>query len=169
MKLFFKAKPVLDEREMMDMYRIEHHGLWAMYTLLCTAVVIQLLLGAPPVQMAGEIAVILIVSVGMIIAYARRGIWDDSSRPDVRGNAVYSAVSSVGVALVVLAGERNPAFAALAGAVMFLLCFGLLSVLMRYVQRRQEAQSRALEEESDEESEQESSVTSTDKGDLRNE
>ena len=38
-----RKKTVLDEREMMEMYRIEHRGLWAMYTLLCATVVAQLL------------------------------------------------------------------------------------------------------------------------------
>ena len=30
MKLYLKQKTVLDEREMQEMYRIEHRGRWAM-------------------------------------------------------------------------------------------------------------------------------------------
>ena len=56
-----KGKPVLDEREMQEMYRIEHRGLWLMYGLLCAAVVIQMIMGAPLAQMAGELAVVLTV------------------------------------------------------------------------------------------------------------
>ena len=74
MNLYLKTKNVLDEREMQEVYRIEHRGMWGMYTLLCAAVVLQMLFGAGFAQVAGEAAVIAVVSVGMIVAYARRGI-----------------------------------------------------------------------------------------------
>ena len=83
MKLYLKTKNVLDERETQEMYRIEHRGMWGMYALLCAAVVVQMLFGAGFAQVAGEAFVIAVVSVGMIIAYARRGIWDADARPSV--------------------------------------------------------------------------------------
>ena len=147
MKLFLRTKTVLDERETLELYRIEHRGLWAMYTLLCAAVIVQLLFGAGAAQLAGEVFVIAVTSVGLVIAYARRGIWDAHARPSTRGNAVYSALCAVGVGVIVLGRRRNPGIALCAGAAMFALCFALLTLLMRYVQHRQEAQSRALEEE----------------------
>ena len=147
MKLYLKTRSVLDERELQEMYRIEHRGLWAMYALLCATVVAQLLFGADFAQMGGELFVIGAVSVGLIIAYARRGIWDTDARPSTRGNAVYSALSAAGVGVIVLGRRANPWIALAAGAAMFALCFVLLTLLMRYVQRRQEAQSRALEDD----------------------
>ena len=72
MKLCLRQKTVLDEREMQEMYRIEHRGLWAMYTLLCAAVVVQLFFGAGFAQIAGEVCVISLVSVAMIVACAPR-------------------------------------------------------------------------------------------------
>ena len=101
MKLYLKTRPALDERELQEMYRIEHRGRWAMYTLLCATVVVQLLFGADLAQMGGELFVIGAVSVGLIIAYARRGIWDTDARPSTRGNAVYSALSAAGVGVIV--------------------------------------------------------------------
>ena len=109
--------------------------------------VVQLLFGADLAQMGGELFVIGAVSVGLIIAYARRGIWDTDARPSTRGNAVYSALSAAGVGVIVLGRRANPWIALAAGAAMFALCFVLLTLLMRYVQRRQEAQSRALEDD----------------------
>ena len=159
MKLYLKTRPVLDERELQEMYRIEHRGLWAMYTLLCATVVAQLLFGADFAQMGGELFVIGVVSVGLIIAYARRGIWDAHARPSTRGNAVYSVISAIGVGVIVLGRRRNAAIALAAGVAMFALCFLLLTLLMRYVQRRQEAQSHVLENETDDETDDE-----TDKG-----
>lgn len=147
MKLYLKTKTVLDEREMQEMYRIEHRGLWGMYTLLCAVVVAQMLFGADVAQMAGELFVIAVTSVALIAAYARRGIWDANARPSVKGNAAYAAISSVGVAVVVLGRHAGAAAALGAGIVMFALCFTLLCLLMKYVQHRQEAQSRSLEDE----------------------
>ena len=147
MKRLFEAKPVLDEREMQEMYRIDHAALWATVSLLCAAVIVQLLLGADFAQMAGELVVLCVAAVGMFIAYARRGIWDESSRPSLAGNAVCAAVSAVGVALVTLLVGKRVLRAALAGVVTFILCFLLLTLLMRYVKRRQEKQGEALEDE----------------------
>ena len=140
MKLYLRTKSVLDERETLEMYRIEHRGLWGMYTLLCASVVAQLLFGADAAQLAGT-------SVALIVAYARRGIWDAHARPSARGNAVYSALSSLGVAVIVLGRRGSLAWAVGAGAAMFALCFLLLTLLMAYVQRRQEQESRELEDD----------------------
>ena len=159
MKLYLKTRSVLDERELQEMYRIEHRGLWAMYALLCATVVAQLLFGADFAQMGGELFVIGVVSVGLIIAYARRGIWDAHARPSTKGNAVYSVISAIGVGVIVLGRRRNAAIALAAGVAMFALCLVLLTLLMRYVQRRQEAQNHVLENETDDETDDE-----TDKG-----
>ena len=159
MKLYLKTRSVLDERELQEMYRIEHRGLWAMYALLCATVVAQLLFGADFAQIVGELFVIGVVSVGLIIAYARRGIWDAHARPSTKGNAVYSVISAIGVGVIVLGRRRNAAIALAAGVAMFALCLVLLTLLMRYVQRRQEAQSHVLENETDDETDDE-----TDKG-----
>ena len=102
MKLKLRSKPVLDEREMQDMNRIEHAGFWGMYALLCAVIIVQILMGAEAVQLAGEVITVALVSVALIIAYARGGIWDAGARPSRRGNAVYAAVSAVCVALIVL-------------------------------------------------------------------
>ena len=89
-----KKKPVLDEREMLEMYRIEHHGFWLLYGLLCAAVTLQLLMGCALGQMAGELAALLVVSVVMIIAHARQGIWEADARPSVRGNTATALMAA---------------------------------------------------------------------------
>ena len=142
-----KGKTVLDEREMQEMYRIEHRGLWLMYGLLCAAIVLQMLLGAPLVQMAGELIVVMAVSIVMIVSNARHGIWDESARPSVRGNAQTALLAGVAVAAVVAAVKRNVLLGLGAGAVMFALCFVLLGMLMAYMRRRQKKQDEALEDE----------------------
>lgn len=141
-----KRKPsVLDEREMLEMYRMEHFGLWLMYGLLCAAVVVQMLLGAPIEQMAGELAVILISSVAMVIANVRRGIWDTNSRPSVRGNAAYSLGAGVCVAVLLIAKSGNVPAALLAGLCTTALVFAALTLLMRYMLQKQAKEEKDLD------------------------
>ena len=142
-----KGKPVLDEREMQEMYRIEHRGLWLMYGLLCAAVVIQMIMGAPLAQMAGELIVVLTVSVVMIVSNARHGIWDENARPSVRGNAQTALLAGAVVAAVVSMMKRDVLLGMAAGAAMFVLCFALLGLLMAYMSRRQKCRDEALDDE----------------------
>ena len=138
MKLYLKTKNVLDERETQEMYRIEHRGLWGMYALLCAAGFAQI---------AGEAFVIAVVSVGMIAAYARHGIWDADARPSTRGNAVYALFCALGVTAITFGLHESVGKALLFGAAAFILCFALLSLLMVYVKKRQKQQSDELDDE----------------------
>lgn len=140
-----RKKPVLDEREMMEMYRVEHFGLWLMYALLCAAVLVQLLAGATMSQMAGELAVIVVTSFAMVIANVRHGIWDENSRPSTRGNAGYSVGAGVCVAGLLMVIKGNIAAALMAGLCAGALCFAALTLLMRYMLSRQARTEKELE------------------------
>ena len=140
-----KKKPVLDEREMLDMYRAEHFGLWLVYGLLCASILLQLLMGAEMMQMAGELAVLIISSIAMVIANVRYGIWDMDARPSVRGNVVYAAASGVCVLVVLAIVSRNILAAMAAGLAAAVLCFAALTLSMRYMQKRQERQEAELD------------------------
>ena len=136
-----RKPPVLDEREMLEMYRVEHFGLWLMYALLCIAIVVQLLLGAKLSQMAGELAVVIIASAAMVVQNARHGIWDTDSRPSMRGNAAYSLGAGLCVAAVLFFVKGN-AFAALGvGLCTMALLFVALTLLMRYMMKKQAQQT----------------------------
>lgn len=142
-----RKESVLDERELQELYGVEHRGLWMMYALLCAAVAVQMLLGADFKQMAGELLVIAVSSVVLIVAYARRGIWGERSRPSARGNAAYSAMGGGVVALIALGLRRSAYLALLMGAAMFALSFLLLTALMLYLRRRERALERELEQD----------------------
>lgn len=147
MKRCLQNKTVLDEREIQEMYRVEHFGLWLMYGLLCAAVLVQLLAGAPLVQMAGEFAVVIVTSVAMVIANVRHGIWDTDSRPSMRGNAGYSLGAGVCVAVIQMAMKGNLMTALVTGLCTAMLVFVVLTLLMHYMQRRQAKQEEDLENE----------------------
>ena len=111
-------------------------------------VVVQMLFGAGFAQVGGRRRfVIAVVSVGMIIAYARRGIWDADARPSTGGNAAYALLCALGVTAVTFGLHESAARALLFGAAAFILCFALLSLLMAYVKKRQKQQSDELDDE----------------------
>lgn len=140
-------KSVLDEREMLEMYRVEHFGLWLMYGLLCASVVVQMLGGATLAQMGGEMAVILISSVAMVIANVRRGIWDTNSRPSVRGNVGCALGAGVCVTVMLMAKSGNVPAALLAGLCTAALVFTALTLLMRYMLKKQAREEKELDTE----------------------
>ena len=141
-----KKKPtVLDEREMLELYRVEHFGLWLMYGLLCAAILIQLLMGAAFSQMAGELAVVIIASAAMVVQNVRHGIWDTDSRPSMRGNAGYSIGAGVCVAVLLAVIKGKLALALIAGAGAAALCFAVLTLLMRYMMQKQAQQEKELD------------------------
>ena len=142
-----RKKTVLDERELQEMYQAEHFGLWLMYGLLCAVILVQMIMGAEPSQMAGEIAVVIISSVAMVIANVRHGIWDADSRPSMRGNAGYSVGAGVCVSVLQMVMKGNLLAALITGACTALLVFAVLTVLMRYMMRRQAKQEKELDNE----------------------
>jgi len=142
-----QKKPVLDEREMLEMYRAEHFGLWLMYGLLCAAILVQMLMGAKMQQMAGEMIVLTISSVAMVIANVRHGIWDTTSRPSMRGNAGYSVGAGVCVSVLLSVIKGNLSAALIAGVCTALLVFVSLTVLMRYMMKKQAQQEKELDNE----------------------
>jgi len=142
-----RKKPVLDEREMLEMYRVDHFGLWLIYGLLCVSVVVQLFLGAALAQMAGELAVVIISSIAMVIANVRHGIWDENSRPSIRGNALYSLGAGVCVAVLLAVIKGNIGVALAAGACAGALCFAVLTLLMRYMLKKQARAEKELDNE----------------------
>ncbi len=142
-----KKKPVLDEREMLDMYRVEHFGLWLMYGLLCASVLVQMLMGAELLQMAGELAVVIISSAVMVVANVRHGVWDESSRPSTKGNAAYSLGAGLCVFVILSLVSGNIGVALAAGLCTAAACFAALMLLMHYMLRRQEMQEKELDNE----------------------
>ena len=138
-------KTVLDEREMLEMYRAEHFGLWLMYGLLCAAILVQMLTGAEMAQMAGEMIVLIGSSIAMVIANVRHGIWDTTSRPSMRGNAGYSIGAGVCVSVLLSVTKGKLSVALVTGVCTALLVFAVLTVLMRYMMNRQAKQEKELD------------------------
>ncbi len=142
-----KPRTVLDEREMQEMYRIDHLGLNLVIVLLVAAIVLQLLLGSGMQQVTGESVVLVITVFTLIVLYAKHGIWDADARPDWRDNAKYALLCGAGVGLLAGAMTGSVLKAVLLGAGTVLVAMGLLSLLMMIVEKEQRKLEEELEED----------------------
>lgn len=104
MKLF---KKIVDERQELELLRIERIGFWVLFWGLVIAVHVQLFLDDFDFRhIAGEFILLIIAAIVVVAGCIRKGLWSYSTNPTVKSNIFYS----------------------LAGA----LVFGAFSVLMRY-------------------------------------
>ena len=93
MRLF---KKVVDEREEMEMMRVEHYMFWFAFWALLISIFVQLLgMEAAFTQVAGEWTVFMLMAVGTVIGEIRGGHFDYTSRPGWRAYLLYSSVAAL--------------------------------------------------------------------------
>ena len=90
-----KIRKVIDERQELEMLKIEHFGFWIMFWLLFASIVIQTGMGASFKQFGVEFGVFMIGCIFTLIAYLRRGLWDYYTKPGIKTYLFYSIVSTI--------------------------------------------------------------------------
>ncbi|MGM9629486.1 DUF6773 family protein [Butyricicoccus sp.] len=143
-----RMKNNLDERQEQELLHIEHIGVWFCFWALFAALVIQLLMGAPWSQIAGEWVIFMVLSLGTAIACIRRGIWDRHLKPDLKTNVAASAVGGLAVTVFMFGmmlrntdGEFFGISIVLAvgtGLITFAMCLVLLTIFARLTKKRQQ-------------------------------
>ncbi len=152
----------LDEMQEQKLLKIEHNGCWLAFWGLLAAMAVQVLIsGYEFSRIAGEWIVFMVLAVYLSADCARNGIWDRRLRYDARTNLIVSVIAAVvfavflfGVTLARFHDEAGLRTAALVGVIggvfVFVLCFATLSLMARYVKRKQAA-LEAEPEDSEEE------------------
>lgn len=96
-----KFKKIVDERQEMELYKIEHVCFWLVFWLLLGSIIIQsMFLNAPFTQWAFEWAVFMICCVGVIIGCYKKGQWDYYSKPTTKNYLIYSLIGSGAFAVI---------------------------------------------------------------------
>lgn len=146
MKLFNK-KNVVDERELMEMFRVEHYVCWITFWVLLISIFWQLfLVEASFSRVAGEWCVFMVMSFGILIGNLKGGHFDYSSRPGWKSYLLYSVIATVaagGITLIrgmMIGYYKDWKMAAFAvgriGTNTFLITFALLALSGTYVKYR---------------------------------
>lgn len=90
-----KLKKVVDERQELEILRIEHVCFWiAFWALLISIIVQALFLQVPITQLAAEWIIFMICCVGVIIGCIKKGQWDCYSEPGIKSYVIYSLIGS---------------------------------------------------------------------------
>jgi len=149
-----KLKSNLDEAQEQQLLRIEHNVCqMTLWLLLAALPVQQIVFGIGNFQaILGESVVLLILSVYMVSACVKRGIWDRRLRMSVKTNAIISLITAavLGVttsaAMYLSFGHITTWIAVSVPLFTFILTFPALSFTMKKVKQRQLVLEREPEE-----------------------
>lgn len=96
-----KFKKVVDERQEMELYKIEHVCFWLVLWLLLGSIIIQsMFLNAPFSQWGFEWVILMICCGGVTVGYYKKGQWDYYSKPTTKNYLIYSLIGSGGFAVI---------------------------------------------------------------------
>ena len=161
-KLFSKK---VDERQEMDLLKVEHYSFWLMFWLLGIEIVIQGIILDGGDKILGEWIVFIITAVFAVVGFIRKGVWSYQAKkvPGVRSYFLYSIVAGAAVGIIGFLGglKRNSGnqgallanvivMAASAFAISF-VGFLILGSITRHREKKLEIE--AMEDEEDEENE----------------
>lgn len=87
----------VDERQEMDLLKVEHYSFWLMYYLLLIEIVIQGIILDEGDKIIGEWIVFMIVSVFALAGWIRKGVWSYQAKkvPGVKSYLRYSLLTAV--------------------------------------------------------------------------
>ena len=136
-------KSNLDEMQEQALLKIEHNGCWLAFWGLLAAMALQMVVRVPGRQMLGEWIVFMALSLYIVIACLRKGIWDRHLKANRKTNLIVSLLAAV--AMGILVTLSNPYLsepldyvlvAGLTGGFTFVLCFAALSVCTKLYRNR---------------------------------
>lgn len=157
MKLFGK-KQIVDERERMEMYKIEHYMFWFVFWALIVSIFVQqIFLKADFSQVAGEWIVFMLMAVGTLIGDFKGGHYDYISRPGWKSYLAYSIAGTAAYVFLIIANGMmrgwydSAADAALVGVVSGAGIFVILYVTFVIAGAWTKKRRKKLEEEFEDE------------------
>ena len=136
-------KSNLDEMQEQALLKIEHNGCWMAFWGLLAAMALQMVMRVPGRQMLGEWIVFMALSLYIVIACLRKGIWDRHLKANRKTNLIVSLLAAVDTGILVTLS--NPYLsepldyvlvAGLTGGFTFVLCFAALSVCTKLYRNR---------------------------------
>lgn len=98
-KIFAKK---IDERQEMDILKVEHYSFYLMYFLLLIEMIVQGIILDEGDKIIGEWIVFMIVSAFAVIGWISKGVWSYQSRkvPGIRSYIWYSMIAGVVGAII---------------------------------------------------------------------
>lgn len=158
-------KKVVDEREELELLRIEHIAYYCILAIALGAYVIKsCILNMSFASCIVELLIIIVAAVISIFAAARKGAWDYYSKPNKKNYFFYSLGGSLIFTLLFAFGRvRNMEYfkqdfagrilpvALVMFVTLFVLCYVTLAIMGAMAKKKRENLEKELEEETDDE------------------
>lgn len=96
LKNMFEKK--VDERQELELLKVEHTGFWSVYWMLLASVLVQgVVMNKGLAEVLPEFIIFMISCVIIIVGCARKGLWSYQSRkvPGVKSYLMYSVITGV--------------------------------------------------------------------------
>lgn len=156
----FKRKK-LDERELFEMYKIEHYLFWLVFWGLFLSVMIQgVILNTGFKQISGEWIILMVTAVVSLFLYIKGGHYDYWTKPGKKSYLIYSLVFSIifDIVYVITLYMQDDALklkwllaiALILFVFLFTIMYIILAVMGELVKRRRKKLEQRFEEECEE-------------------
>lgn len=93
-------KKKIDEREELELLRIEHVCFWLLFWGLFISIIVQAFMNAPFTQYAPEWILFMLSSLGMGISLLRKGLWDHYTTPSLKTYFITSLITTFVVGIL---------------------------------------------------------------------
>lgn len=90
----------MDEMQDMKLLRIEEAGFWLLFWVSFGSILLQLLMGAGLLQIAGEAVILFLASVFIVVSCLRNGLWSRGRAPTLKGNLLVSLLPAALVGIL---------------------------------------------------------------------
>lgn len=128
-------KKKLDERELMEMYKIEHYAFWFLFWALFASIFIQMLFFEPSIkQIGGEWIIFMIAAVASSIAYYKGGHYDYFTKPGIKSYLLYSIFFTiVADVIIAIAFYVHHNYYNMIGFIITIVLYGLVTFVVIFV------------------------------------
>jgi hypothetical protein len=144
-----KIKKIVDERQELELLKIEHVCFWIAFWALCISIIVQsIILEVPFKQFAAEWITFMIMCVGVLIGSVKKGVWDYYTEPSMK-TYLFASLSGSAVFAVLFAISKyanNDYFKDAIGMLLlitlilfiaiFIAIFALSAIMGKLVQRK---------------------------------
>lgn len=150
-----KRKNNLDEMQEQKLLEIEHNGVWIAFWGLVGAILIQSAMGGENkgYNMIGELVVCLVLSMYLLIACIKNGIWDRRLQANTKTNMIVSLVGGVVVGVLYFISsylEYHKFLGSIATGVFMLISMaGLTFIILTFCASLYKKRVKKLEEDSE--------------------
>lgn len=147
-------KKIVDERQELELMKVERAGFWILFLALAADILIKVLfLGVPVRSLIGENIAFIAGCVTIIIGCTKRGLWTYYSAPCLKDYLVHSIGGTLIFSLLLMAalflkGARHVlSLTAVFAVIIFTVMFAVMALMGEYTKKKRDRLEKEYEDE----------------------